>query len=86
MSRISTTSVGTIKVTTLRDGERTLPLEALKNLSDEDTSRITSDENQSFTFTNFNACVIQNGKQNLLVDTGCGNLFGPTCGFIIDAL
>jgi glyoxylase-like metal-dependent hydrolase (beta-lactamase superfamily II) len=30
--------------------------------------------------------VIQNGKQNLLVDTGCGTLFGPTCGFIFDAL
>ena len=86
MSRISTTAVGTINVTTLRDGERTLPPEALKNLSDEDIQKINSDENQSFTFTNFNACVIQNGKQNLLVDTGCGSLFGPTCGFILDAL
>ena len=86
MSRISKTTVGTINVTTLRDGERTLPFEALKNLSDEDTDNIKSDENQSFTFTNFNACVIQNGKQNLLVDTGCGSLFGPTCGFIFDAL
>ena len=86
MSRISKTTVGTINVTTLRDGERTLPSEALKNLSDEDTDNIKSDENQSFTFTNFNACVIQNGKQNLLVDTGCGTLFGPSCGFIIDAL
>ena len=86
MSRISTTAVGTLNVTTLRDGERTLPPEALKNLSDEDIQKINSDENQSFTFTNFNACVIQNGKQNLLVDTGCGSLFGPTCGFILDAL
>jgi len=86
MSRISTTAVGTVNVTTLRDGERTLPPEALKNLSDEDIQKINSDENQSFTFTNFNACMIQNGKQNLLVDTGCGSLFGPTCGFILDAL
>ena len=86
MSRISKTTVGTINVTTLRDGERTLPFEALKNLSNEDTDNIKSDENQSFTFTNFNACVIQNGKQNLLVDTGCGTLFGPNCGFIFDAL
>jgi glyoxylase-like metal-dependent hydrolase (beta-lactamase superfamily II) len=73
-------------VTTLCDGERTLPPEALKNLSDEDTVKINSDDNQSLTFTNFNACMIQNGTQNLLVDTGCGNLFGPTCGFILDAL
>ena len=86
MSRISTTAVGTINVTTLRDGERTLPPEALKNLSDEDITKINSDENQSFTFTNFNACVIQKGNQNLLVDAGCGTLFGPTCGFILDAL
>ena len=54
-----TTAVGTISVTTLRDGERTLPPEALKNLSDEDITKINSDENQSFTFLNFNACVIQ---------------------------
>ena len=86
MSRISTTAVGTVNVTTLLDGERTLPPEALKNLSDEDIQKINSDKNQSLTFTNFNACVIQNGKQNLLVDTGCGSLFGPTCGFILDAL
>ena len=68
----SKTTIGTINVTTLRDGERTLPLEALKNLSNEDTDEINSNENQLLTFTNFNACVIQNGKQNLLVDTGCG--------------
>ena len=43
MSRISTTAVGTISVTTLRDGERTLPPEALKNLSDEDITKINSD-------------------------------------------
>ena len=86
MSRISKTTIGTINVTTLRDGERTLPLEALKNLSAEDSDSIKRDENQSLTFTNFNACVIQNGKQNLLIDTGCGELFGPTCGFLLDAL
>ena len=86
MSRTSKTTIGTINVTTLRDGERTLPVEALKNLSNEDTDEINSNENQLLTFTNFNACVIQNGKQNLLVDTGCGNLFGPTCGFLLDAL
>ena len=86
MSRTSKTTIGTINITTLRDGERTLPLEALKNLSNEDTDEINSNEKQLLTFTNFNACVIQNGKQNLLVDTGCGNLFGPTCGFLLDAL
>ena len=86
MSRISTTAVGTISVTTLRDGERTLPPEALKNLSNEDITKINSDENQLLTLTNFNACVIQKGNQNLLVDAGCGTLFGPTCGFILDAL
>ena len=86
MSRISTAAIGSISVTTLRDGERILPPEALKNLSNEDAAKINSDDNQSLTFTNFNACVIQNGTQNLLVDTGCGNLFGPTCGFILDAL
>ncbi len=48
MSRISKSTVGTINVTTLRDGERTLPFEALKNLSDEDTDNIKSNENHAF--------------------------------------
>ena len=60
MSRISTAAIGSISVTTLRDGERILPPEALKNLSNEDAAKINSDDNQSLTFTNFNACVIQN--------------------------
>ena len=58
MSRTSKTTIGTINITTLRDGERTLPLEALKNLSNENTDEINSNENQLLTFTNFNACVI----------------------------
>ena len=44
MSRISKTTIGTINVTTLRDGERTLPLEALKNLSAEDSDNIIAVE------------------------------------------
>ena len=51
MSRTSRTTIGTINVTTLRDGERTLPLEALKNLSNKDTDEINSNENQLLTFT-----------------------------------
>ena len=50
MSRTSKTTIGTINITTLRDGERTLPLEALKNLSNEDTDEINSNEN-SFQLT-----------------------------------
>ena len=40
MSRTSKTTIGSIKVTALQDGERTLPLEAIKNLSDEDSDQL----------------------------------------------
>ena len=46
MSRTSKTTIGSIKITALQDGERILPLEALKNLSDEDSEKINSNENQ----------------------------------------
>ena len=54
MSRISKTTVGTISVTALRDGERTLPFEALKNLSDEDSDNIKNDDD----------CAHNNHKRN----------------------
>ena len=33
-----------------------------------------------------NAFLIKNGNRNLLIDAGCRDLFGPTCGFLINKL
>ena len=86
MSRISSIDIGNIKVTALQDGELVLPSEALLNLKDADAKTIQSDEENTLSYSNVNAYLIQNGDRNLLIDAGCRELFGPTCGFIQEAL
>ena len=86
MSRTTKISVGSIKVTALRDGELYLPKEALVNLSKEDTATINNSENSELIYGNVNAYLIQSADRNLLIDAGCRELFGPTCGFLQDAI
>ena len=86
MSRISSVDIGSIKVTSLLDGELVLPAEVLLNLKDEDLQIIKDNAENALTSSNINAYLIQSGESNLLVDAGCRELFGPTCGFIQDAL
>ena len=86
MSRISQMSVGNFKVTALRDGELSLPSEVLMNLTDEQSQQINADEKSKLATSNVNAYLIQTEGKNLLIDTGCRDLFGPTCGFLQDAL
>ena len=86
MSRISSINIGSVKVTSLLDGELVLPAEVLLNLKDKDLQTIKSNAENTLSFSNINAYLIQNGDRNLLVDAGCRELFGPTCGFIQDAL
>ena len=86
MSRISQMSVGNFKVTALRDGELSLPSEVLMNLTDEQSQQIKADEKSKLATSNVNAYLIQTEGKNLLIDTGCRDLFGPTCGFLQDAL
>jgi len=86
MSRISEVSVGSLTVTALRDGELFLPAGALVNLSDEQSQTIEDNENNNLSISNVNAYLVQRQEQNLLIDSGCRDLFGPTCGFIQEAL
>ena len=86
MSRISEIAVGSLKVVALRDGELFLPSGALVNLSEQDLKTISNDENSRLAYSNVNAYLIQSKDQNLLIDSGCRDLFGPTCGFIQEAL
>ena len=86
MSRISSIDIGSIKVTSLLDGELVLPAEVLLNLKDEDAQIIKDNAENALTSSNINAYLIQSGERNLLVDAGCRELFGPTCGFIQYAL
>jgi glyoxylase-like metal-dependent hydrolase (beta-lactamase superfamily II) len=86
MSRISEIAVGSLKVVALRDGELFLPSGALVNLSEQDLKTISNDENSRLAYSNVNAYLIQIKDQNLLIDSGCRDLFGPTCGFVQEAL
>ena len=81
MSDLQELMVGSTKVIALKDGDLTLPKEILLNL-DEDTSNKVADENNQLTLSEINAYLIFKDKKILLVDAGCRDLFGPTCGFI----
>ncbi|MAV46428.1 MAG: MBL fold metallo-hydrolase [Alphaproteobacteria bacterium TMED89] len=86
MSRIVDISIGEIEVIALRDGEAAVPADVLLNLSEDDAATIAADENNSLSQTNINAHLIRSGDRVMLVDAGARELFGPTCGFLIDAL
>ena len=85
MSLISRTFIGSISITCMRDGEKSLPPAILSNLSSPDKKSIIKNQ-QRACHTNFNAFLIQNGSKNLLVDTGCRDLSGASCGFLLNAL
>ena len=86
MSRISEIAVGSLKVVALCDGELFLPSGALVNLSEQDLKTISNDEHSRLAYSNVNAYLVQSKDQNLLIDSGCRDLFGPTCGFVQEAL
>ena len=81
MSDLKELRVGSTRIIALKDGDLTLPREILLNL-DEDTSNKISEENNQLTVSEINAYLIFKNDKILLVDAGCRDLFGPTCGFI----
>ena len=81
MSDLKELMVGSTRIIALKDGDLTLPREILLNL-DEDTSNKISEENNQLTVSEINAYLIFKNDKILLVDAGCRDLFGPTCGFI----
>ena len=81
MSDLQELMLGSTKIIALKDGDLTLPKEILLNL-DEDTSNKVAEENNQLTLSEINAYLIFKGEKILLVDAGCRDLFGPTCGFI----
>ena len=56
------------------------------NLKEADAETIQKNAENTLSYSNVNAYLVQNGDRNLLVDAGCRELFGPTCGFIQEAL
>ena len=81
MSDLQELMVGSTRVVALKDGELTLPKEILLNI-DEETTKKLSEENNQLTNSQINAYLIFKNEKTLLVDSGCRDLFGPTCGFV----
>ncbi|MBG0510845.1 MBL fold metallo-hydrolase [Agrobacterium sp. MOPV5] len=73
--------VGTFEVTAISDGTVDLPIDKLLAQPAEETK---ADLDRSFladpTETSVNAFLINTGEKLILVDTGAGQLFGPTLG------
>ena len=82
MSDLKELMVGSTRIIALKDGDLTLPREILLNL-DEDTSNKISEENNQLTVSEINAYLIFKNDKILLVDAGCRDLFGQTCGFTV---
>ncbi len=81
MSDLQELMVGSTRIVALKDGELTLPKDILLNV-DENTTKKLSDENSQLTNSQINAYLIFKNEKILLVDSGCRDLFGPTCGFV----
>lgn len=85
MSLISHITVGSFTVISLRDGEISLPSEVLLNLTKKEEISILESQEKAC-HTNFNAFLVQDNERTLLIDTGCRDLFGLSCGFLVQAL
>lgn len=85
MSKIAEHKIGAIRVVALQDGEMVLPQEVLLNV-DEASQRSLDTDHETLCHNNVNAYLIQSAGKTLLIDAGCRDLFGPTCGFLNEAL
>ena len=82
MSDLNNVKIGNVKVTVLEDGYLNLPKEVLKNISPELEKTLTDNAESDLVLSNINTFLVEQNDQNLLVDAGCRDIFGPTCGFL----
>ena len=86
MSDLNNIKIGNVKVTVLEDGYLNLPKEVLKNISPEIEKTLTDNAESDLVLSNINTFLVEQNNQKLLVDTGCRDIFGPTCGFFPEQL
>lgn len=83
--------IGNLKVTALFDGELGLPRSDLLNISSEKANQllvknfVPVDEHNHIV-TDFSAYLVQTPTQNILIDAGTANCFGPSLGHVPDNL
>ena len=86
MERIDRVTVGSIELISLLDANLELPGEVFLNVPPDKESEISSMPEKKLTASHVNAYIVKTGNSTLLVDAGCRDVFGPTGGFLIEAL
>lgn len=86
MSRTSTITIGSIEITSLTDGDAAFGPELFPNATIEELNALIAAAGADKIETNFNAFLVKNAGRILLVDAGPRDLFGPTAGFLGDAM
>ena len=79
--------LGDFEVTVLNDGTLSLPASVMTNTTEAETEKALA---RNFLKSPFdasdNAFLINTGAKLVLIDTGCGNLLGPTAGNLLTNL
>jgi glyoxylase-like metal-dependent hydrolase (beta-lactamase superfamily II) len=86
MTRIATQTIGDATVTVLTDGGIDFGPELFPGTDPSHIDDLLKAQNAGSIATNFNAVLIRDGGRVVLCDAGPRDLFGPTCGFLPDAL
>ena len=86
MSDLNNINIGNVKITVLEDGYLNFPKEVLKNITPEIEKTLTDNTESDLALSNINTFLIEQNDQKLLVDAGCRDIFGPTCGFFPEQL
>jgi glyoxylase-like metal-dependent hydrolase (beta-lactamase superfamily II) len=86
MSRIATRTIGSAEVTILTDGGIDFGPDLFPGTTPEHIADLLTRQAAHSIATNFNAVLIRDGERVILADAGPRDLFGPTCGFLPDAL
>lgn len=86
MDRTATRLIGEAEVTVLTDGTFEFTEDLFPGTTSEHLHDVLARRNANNIATNFNAILIRNGGKTTLCDAGPRDLFGPTCGFLSEAL
>jgi glyoxylase-like metal-dependent hydrolase (beta-lactamase superfamily II) len=86
MTRTASRTIGSADVTVLTDGGIDFGPELFPGTSQDHIEALLTRQHAPSIATNFNAVLIRNAGRVILCDAGPRDLFGPTCGFLPDAL
>ncbi|MCC5969539.1 MAG: MBL fold metallo-hydrolase [Pararhodobacter sp.] len=86
MSRTATRKIGSADVTILTDGGLAFPADYFPETDGAHIDALLAKAGTGEIATNFNAVLIRNGGKLILADAGPRDLFGPSAGFLPEAL